>query len=91
MSQRDGKCSIRTNLRAAGSQTLASGEGRHRHVQSSGASQRHSLGSAIANYVVNGKELGNLASVLKNQEQTPDDITSHPYIPAKTSKGFNFF
>lgn len=73
------------------SQILASGEGRHRHVQSSGATQRHRLGSAIAQYVVNGKELGNLASIFKSLEQTPDDISSRPCILAKTSKGSIFF
>lgn len=50
---------------------MPSGEDRQRHVQRSGATQGHSLGSAIAKYVVNGKEIGNSATVLKETRADP--------------------
>lgn len=55
------------------------------------ATQRPRLGSAMVKSVVNGKALGNSASVFRSPEQTPDDITSCLSSTAKTSRGFNCF
>lgn len=55
-----------------------------------GATQRHSPGSAMVKYVVNGEALGDSAGVSKSPELTPDDITSCLSISGKPSKGFNF-